>query len=78
MLKVMIIVIRICNDVPSGKDAGELAVLLNACLWGRGEIARNSSGLGIANVQQRIQFVFGEAYGLRYAGDGDGFVCIVM
>ena len=72
------IVIRIRNDVSSGKAAGNLAALLNAYLSGQRQIERNSSGLGIINVQQRIQFVFGEAYGLRYEGDGESIVCIVM
>ena len=71
------ILIHIWNDVPSEKTAKDLAALLNACLSGKRELTRNSSGLGITNVQQRIQFVFGEAYGLRYEGDGEEIVCVV-
>ena len=72
------ILIHICNDVPSGKTAKDLAALLNACLSGQRELARSSSGLGVINVQQRIQFVFGEAYGLRYERDGDRIICVVL
>ncbi len=62
------VVIEVQNDVSAEKNAEEIANLLNQYLLGKKEIKRNSSGIGILNIQQRIQYVFGKKYGLKYEG----------
>ena len=60
------VVIEVQNDVAADKNVKEIAVLLNQYLLGKREIKRNSTGIGILNIQQRIQYVFGQKYGLKY------------
>ena len=51
--------------------------LLNLYLNHSCEIKRKNSGLGILNVQQRIQFVFGKDYGIRYERQQDMLATII-
>ena len=69
------VTIRIYNHI-SGKGE-ELAVTLNSYLKGDCQLQRNSSGLGIRNVQQRIGFVFGEEYGISYEQEEDQLVTVI-
>ncbi|MBO5070721.1 MAG: histidine kinase [Roseburia sp.] len=54
------------NDISPNNPATVSAERLNSYLNGDCQLQRNSSGLGIRNVHQRIQIVFGEDYGLHY------------
>lgn len=61
-----ILLISVINNGP-GADVDEL----NAYLEGKQTLLKNSDGLGIKNVNQRIKLHFGEQFGLRYSITAD-------
>ena len=50
---------------------------LNRYLNGDCQLKRSGSGLGILNVQQRIQLAFGETYGIHYEGMGNQMAAVI-
>ena len=50
---------------------------LNSYLKGDCQLKRSGSGLGILNVQQRIQLAFGETYGIHYERMGNQMAAVI-
>ncbi len=62
--------LSVVNNGPPGTDTDEL----NAYLEGRQTVLKNSDGLGIRSVNQRVKLHFGDRYGLRYSTTEEGFI----
>ena len=70
--------IIICNEHGNTESTAEADIRqLNDYLLGKCELKRKNSGLGILNVQQRIQLVFGEHYGIHYEQQGMHVAAII-
>ena len=50
---------------------------INAHLSGARDLSRDTGGLGIRNVQQRIQLAFGKGYGLTYRREDGGTSAVI-
>ncbi len=72
-----LVTILFTNDISAEYGWTDYAGLLNRYLDGGCQLKRNSSGLGIRNVAQRIQFVFGKEYGLHYEQNGLKLITVI-
>ena len=70
--------IRVLNEYnPMEYTIEEETRRLNGYLEGTIQMKRSGSGLGVLNVQQRIQLAFGEAYGVRYEPAGHRMAAVI-
>ena len=72
-----LVTVLFTNDISPEYSETDYAGVLNRYLEGCCQLTRNSSGLGIRNVAQRICFVFGEEYGLHYEQHGSELVTVM-
>ena len=72
-----VVEIHIVNDRENYDGNGIGMELLNGYLKGIHELKRNSSGIGIRNVHDRLRFVFGEEFGLSYQSTEKKIIAVV-
>ena len=70
------IIILQVQDNGTGMDADTMKEILKPKK--QGQKGYVFSGLGVSNVQERIQLAYGPDYGLQYDSDGNSFTTVTI